>query len=293
MRVMGKMLLGLTGIGLVVGALHVAGVVRPSVVSAQDRGVRELERNRVVIDGFGGAIGVTVRDVTADEAQKAKLSPPQGAYVTSVENDSPAGKAGIMSGDIIVEFDGERVRSATQLSRLVRESPDGRAVRTAVVRDGNRRNLDLTPESNRAWFAMPDLSRLDRQLRDMSRNFELRYDGPGGRGYAFFGGRGRLGVQLMPLTDQLATAFGVKGGAMVTSVEMDSPAGRAGLRAGDIITSINSRTVDEVSDVLDEVGRASDGGSLAITVTRDRKELKLNATIPEREQPRVERRRSI
>jgi S1-C subfamily serine protease len=98
----------------------------------------------------------------------------------------------------------------------------------------------------------------------------------------------------MPLTDQLATTFGVKGGVMVTTVDADSPAGRAGLRAGDIITSINSRTVNDVSDVLQEVGRADDGGSVPIVVTRDRKEMKLTATMPQRERPAVRTpRRSI
>jgi serine protease Do len=286
---MGKMLLAAAVGGMVLAALGAAGVIRPTVVWAQDQGLRRLEPQRVQIDGFGGSIGASVREVSADEAQKAKLSPPQGAYVTAVESGSPAEKAGIMSGDIIVEFDGERVRSALQLSRLVRESPDGRAVRTAVVRDGSRRNLDVTPQSNRAWFTMPDLSRLDRQVRDMARNFEFRYDGPGGRGTWIGGSRGRLGVQLMPLTDQLATTFGVKDGVMVTTVEADSPGGRAGLRAGDIITAINSRTVTDVSDVLDEVRRADDGGSLTLVVTRDRKEMKLTATMPQRERPGVRR----
>jgi serine protease Do len=285
----GKLLLAAAVGGLVLAALGAAGVIRPTVVWAQDQGLRKLEPQRVQIDGFGGSIGASVREVSADEAQKAKLSPPQGAYVTAVESGSPAEKAGIMSGDIIVEFDGERVRSALQLSRLVRESPDGRAVRAAVVRDGSRRNVDVTPQSNRAWFTMPDLSRLDRQVRDMARNFEFRYDGPGGRGTWIGGARGRLGVGLMPLTDQLATTFGVKDGVMVTTVEADSPAGRAGLRAGDIITAINSRTVSDASDVLDEVRRADDGGSLTIVVTRDRKEMKLTATMPQRERPAVRR----
>jgi serine protease Do len=283
----GKVSMVVTGVGLIAGALAVVSVVTP--VRAQDQGLRKLEQPpRVqVIDGMGGSIGVNVRDVSRDEGQRAKLSPPQGAYVTGVQNGSPAEKAGIMTGDIIAEFDGERVRSARQLARLVRESADDRTVRVAIVRDGNRRDVELTPTSNRAWFTMPDLSRIERELEDAARNFTFRYDGPGGRGFG--GARGRLGVQLMPMTDQLATTFGVKGGVMVTTVDADSPAGRAGLRAGDIITSINSRAVDAVSDVLDEVRRADDGGMLTIVATRDRKELKLTATMPQRERPATRR----
>jgi serine protease Do len=285
----GKLLLAGTGAGLVVAALAVTSVITP--VRAQDQGLRRLEPQRVQLEGFGGSLGVTVRDVAPEEGQRAKLSPPQGAYVTGVQNGSPAGKAGMMTGDIIVEFDGERVRSARQLSRLVRESPDDRAVKATIVRDGNRRTLDLTPQNDRAWFTMPDLSGLDRQMRDLSQNFQFRYDGPGGRGFGGWvgGTRGRLGVQLMRLTDQLAITFGVKGGVMVTTVDADSPAGRAGLKAGDIITAINSRTVTDASDVLDEVRRADDGGSLALVVTREKKELKLTATMPQREPPTVRR----
>ena len=281
---------GLIGRGLLVLAL-----VGSSVVQAQDQGLRRLEPQRVQIDGIGGSIGASVRDVTPEEAQRAKLTPAQGAYVTQVDTGSPAEKAGIAAGDVIVEFDGERVRSARQLSRLVRESADGRTVKAALVRDGGRRTLDLTPSNDGALVTLPDLSKMDAKLREMARDFEFRYDGPGGRGFGGFytGARGRLGVQLIPITDQLATTFGVKGGVMVTSVEADSPAGRAGLKAGDIITSVNSRMVNDVSDVLDEVRRAEDGGSLGLTGTREKKELKLTATMPARERPVVRTGRSI
>ena len=292
----GKALLVAAGAGLVVAAVAVTGVLTP--VRAQDQGLRKLEQpERIqVIDGFGGSIGVNVRDVSPEEGQRAKLSPPQGAYVTGVQTGSPAEKAGIMSGDIIVEFDGERVRSARQLSRLVRESPDGLAIRTAIVRDGNRRTVDVTLSSDQAWFTLPELNGLDQKIRDMAKNFEFRYDGPGGRGFGQWigpGGRARLGASLSGVGDQLATYFGVKGGALVTSVEMDSPAGRAGLKAGDVITSINGRSISDPSDVLQEVRRAADGGALEMTVTRDRKEMKLSAKMPERERPVVRTGRSI
>ncbi len=291
----GKALLVAAGAGLVVAAVAVTGGLTP--VRAQDRGLRRIEQPRVVqFDGFGGSLGVNVRDVTAEEGQRAKLSPPLGAYVTSVESGSPAEKAGIMTADIIVEFDGERVRSARQLSRLVLESPDGRAIRTAIVRDGNRRTVDVTLSSDQTWFTMPDLNGLDQKIRDMTRNFEFRYDGPNGRGFGQWtgpGGRGRLGASLTGVGDQLASYFGVKSGALVTSVEMDSPAGRAGLKAGDVITSVNGRSISDPSDVLTEVRRAADGGALEMTVTRDRKEMKLSAKLPERERPVVRTGRSI
>ena len=288
----GMVMLALAGAGLM------AVAVGPAAVSAQGRRSAPVERpepRRVQLDGFGGSIGVNVRDVSPEDGQRARLSTAEGAYVTQVENGSPAQKAGIQSGDIIVEFDGERVRSARQLSRLVRESPDGRTVKSTIVRDGSRRTVDVTPASDRAGLEMPDLNRLDRQIRDLAQRFEFRYDGPGGRGFGgwYPGSRGRLGVALTNVSDQLATYFGVKSGVLVTSVDADSPAARAGLKAGDVITAVNSRAVSDPSDVLDEVRRADDGGTLAVTVTRDRKELKLTAQMPERERPVVRTGRSI
>jgi serine protease Do len=269
------------------GGLVMVLVAIPAL-HAQDRTIREPQLQRVQVDGLGGSIGVTVRDVTTEEGQRAKLSPPEGAIVTRVESDGPAAKAGVMSGDIIVEFDGERVRSARQLSRLVRESPDGRSIRTAIVRDGSRRTVEVTPQSGRPWVPLPDFSQLERQMRELSRNFEFNYDGPSGRGWGgWVGGRSRLGVSLTPVSDQLAAYFGVQRGVLVSSVDADSPAAQAGLKAGDVITSINGRGVENVSDVLDEVRRADSGGSIAITATRDRKEVKLTAKMPAASTPRT------
>ena len=285
---MGKALLAAAGAGLVI-----ASVALP-VVAAQD-GTRPPERRRVQIDGLGGTIGATVRDVSAEEAKSAKLSPPEGAYVTSVEPEGAAAKAGLASGDIIVEFDGERVRSARQLSRLVRESPDGRPMRSVYVRDGKRVTAEVTPQSNSPLVVLPDFSQLERQMRDLSQRFEFDYSGPGGRGWGGWigGARGRFGATLTPVTDQLAAYFGVERGALVSSVDMDSPASRAGLKAGDVITSMNGRTVADVSDVLEEIRRADSGASIAMTVMRDKKEMKLTAQIPERPRPAPRPGRSI
>jgi serine protease Do len=275
-----------------------------AVIAAQGRGSgdaqaqRDAERGtQIHVDGFGASIGATVRDVSPEEAQRAKLSPAQGAYVTRVEPAGAAEKAGIAIGDIIVEFDGEPVRSARQLSRLVRESADDRAVKSVVVRDGSRRTVDLAPGRDRVVATLPDFHQLDQQFRDLARQFEFSYNGRNGNAWGGFalGARGRLGVSLTPVSDQLAAYFGVQRGVLVSSVEADSPAGHAGLKAGDVITAVNDHQVSQVSDVLDEIRRANAGASIALIVTRERKELKLTAKIPETpaRPERIERGRSI
>ena len=91
--------------------------------------------------GPGSSIGVSVRDLSADEIAKAKLKEAGGALVSAVTGGSPAAKAGLKSEDIVVEFDGERVRGARHLTRLVQETPTGRTVKATVVRGGPKASM--------------------------------------------------------------------------------------------------------------------------------------------------------
>jgi serine protease Do len=242
------------------------------------------------LDGRGASIGVRIRDLEADEASKAKLTNGGGALIEDVDDDSPAGKAGLKAGDVVVEFDGERVRGARHLSRLVQETPEGRSVKATIVRDGARQTVDVQPTTEGRYsrrdmiIDMPDIERqVERGLRALPRNFSFDFDWDAAPGSSF--GRSRLGARLQPLTDQLAEYFGAKGGVLVSSVEDESPAAKAGLRAGDVITSVNGRTVDDARDVSEEIRGAEEGKEIEIGVLRDRKPLTLKAPPAERRRP--------
>ena len=97
----------------------------------------------LITQGPGSHIGVTVRDLEPTEPNASA----GGAVITNVTPSSPAATAGFQVSDVVVEFDGERVRSARQFARLVQETPPGRQVRTTVVRDGKRQDLAITPAS--------------------------------------------------------------------------------------------------------------------------------------------------
>src|SRR3970282_1855743 len=97
--------------------------------------------------GAGSEIGVSVRELTNDEVSGATLDSPGGVYVQRVREGSPAARAGLRAGDIIVSVDGERVRGVRQFSRFVLESPAGRSVRAEIVRDGSRQVMSVTPEA--------------------------------------------------------------------------------------------------------------------------------------------------
>ena len=98
--------------------------------------------------------------------------------------------------------------------------------------------------------------------------FDFRFDGMPGMGAS----RGRLGVQVETLCDQLAEYFGVKGGGvLVSTVTADSPAQKAGLKAGDVITAVNGTAVRDAGELVEELREAGDGGEVRLDIVRDKK----------------------
>lgn len=259
-------------------------------------------------DGRGGQLGVTIDDLSGDEL-KAAAGAPSGVRIEDVDRGGPAARAGLREGDIVVEVDGDQVRSARQFSRLIQETPDGRAVKLGIVRDGKRQSIEVTPESRPFAFGMdenrlrrdidrglraieprmrelePRLRELEPRLRELEprlralepRLREFRLDGP----FDVPGAaspRARLGIRLGNLTPQLADYFGARdGGVLVSSVNSDSAAAKAGLKAGDVITSIDGNRVRDTDDLYDELQDKS--GEITIGIVRDKSETTLKATL--------------
>jgi serine protease Do len=276
---------------VVVGVVLVLALAAGAValipdVRAQERFPGDLDV--MLLEGPGASIGVTIRDLNANEAEKAKLPQPGGVLVTSVTSGGPGSRAGLRTGDIVTEFDGDRVRSARQFSRLVRETPPGRVVKSSILRDGSSRTIDVAPE---AGTGRDDLLRLGdemaRRLEALPRNFSLEIDPRSGLFRR--SGRGRLGLELLPLGDQLASHFGVRQGVLVSSVDAESSAASAGLKAGDVITAIDGRPVETVADVSERVRQSPTGSVLELTIMRDKKESTLEVRVPEPSRPQPNR----
>ena len=279
---------------IVVLGLVLAGAVTMAVASVVAETSQDQRRTRPrvwMLDGRGAQIGVSVEDAA------------DGVRIGDVDQEGPASKAGLRSGDVVVEVDGERVRSARQFSRLIQESPQGKSVRLGVLREGKRQTFDVTPESGAAGFDFdterigemversmrevePRLRELEPKLRELEpRLREFRFDGPFDFDWDAIprvtGPRGRLGVQLNELTPELAEYFGAKeGGVLVARVTPDSPAAKAGLKAGDVITSINGDRVRDTEDLVDEL-RERDG-EITLGIVRDKQETNVKATIEDR-----------
>jgi C-terminal processing protease CtpA/Prc len=152
-----------------------------------------------------------------------------------------------------------------------------------VVRGGSRRTVEITPEANRNVFGRVEIDR-GRVMQAFPRDFTFDFDfQPFGEGP--FGSTRRLGVRVTPLSDQLASYFGVKEGVLVSEVEQSSPAASAGVKAGDVVTAVNGRSVASPSDLIREVREAQPGAAVDLRVTRDRKETTLKVTLPDRRRP--------
>ena len=270
------------------GSAALAAILAAAVTVAIMMAVRPVAaqgQSRVIVQGTGTAsIGVTIRDVTGDDASKARMAQPAGVYVDSVLEGSPAAKAGVQAGDIVIDFDGERVRSASHFTRLVQESVPNRQVPAVVVRGTSKQTLNVVPEASSAANLL--LGDARRQLQDQlrtPRNFNFNLD-PNllKRAQPLTGGT--LGVNVTPLSDQLATNFGVKRGVLVAEVTSNSPAAAAGVRAGDVITAVNGQEVTSAAEITRAL-RDNRGEMVEIAVTRDRKSLSLKAAVPTRTTP--------
>ena len=251
-----------------------------------------------VLAGRGSELGVSVREVDRDGAKSTAV--PRGVLIDDVVAGGPAEKAGIRKGDVIIEFDGERVRSVRQFTRLVDETPAGRRVPALLVRGSDR--VDVGVEL-REGGAVRLLGNLDsaRVLRDLGQEF--------GDGFAFapppppaaprppalppvppvpgfedFPWRAQtgLGIRMSALTSQLADYFGASRGVLVTSVEDNSAAHAAGFKAGDVLTAFNGAEVSDPADLRSRIQRLQDGDEFTADVLRQKKALTLKGKIERR-----------
>jgi serine protease Do len=289
------------GTALVLGS---AAFIMPAdtAIQAQTRRAIATPAPRIVevlSQGVGSRIGVSIDDVSADDVKSKKLASQAGALIQDVDDGTPASKAGLKAGDVVIEFDGERVRSARQLTRLIQETPAGRQVAVVVSRDGQRMNFTVEPESRDSFTTLAPTMRIDAmprppraprppQVWSMPREAlrvppTPRIDMEIPRLEAFrdsfvysFGG-GRLGVATQSLSGQLAKHFGVERGVLVSEVTEDSAASKAGIRAGDIITKVNDASIDDTGDLVRELARRD--GEVTIEIVRGGKTQTVKATI--------------
>jgi len=223
-----------------------------------------------------GYLGVGVIDLTDERVKALNLKSDSGVEVKRVERESPASKAGLMENDVIVELNGKTIEDVDQFIRGVSEGSAGSKLNLGVWRAGKKMNLTATLESRTGDIFLFNgaPSAPNAPMPPMPPGFPNDSD--------FFAGFPStapvVGFEGEPLTSQLAAYFGVKDGVLVRFVGPHTPAEKAGLKAGDIVTKVNGTMVTTPREISGLV-RAGHSKPISFTVVRDKKEMTLSVQI--------------
>jgi serine protease Do len=222
-------------------------------------------------EGSGGSyLGINIAEVDAERAKALKLPSEEGVEVTRVEPDSPADKAGLKVGDVVLEYNGERVEGMEQFGRMVRETPAGRKATMKISRGGTVQTLTALIGSRKnvpgGFMVVPHFEMPEMHMPDIAEGF------PGWRS-------GMLGIETESLNGQLADFFGVKQGVLIRSVLSGSPAEKAGIKAGDVLTGVDDQDVITPGQVSGAVQAARKKHTVSLKLVRNKHEMSVTATL--------------
>jgi len=228
-------------------------------------------------------LGVDVRDITSERLGALKLKEERGVEITMVDQDAPAGKAGLKEHDVILEFNGTKVESEEQFRRMIRETPPGRNVTLGISRDGVPMNIqaqigDRGKIANNIFKMEGNGWKMITPQPPAPPEFNIPFD------IQVPTFTPALGVQVDNVGQQLGDYFGVRNGEglLVRSVEKGSPAEKGGMKAGDVITRADNEKITDRADLRRAVRAHHDGGKIAFTVIRDKHEQNLVIELPAR-----------
>jgi serine protease Do len=285
---------------------------RAHVPGTQEMPEPEVRDFNVMFGEEGGSwLGVETREVTSDNAKELKLPGERGVVLGRIATDSPASKSGLRENDVVTEINGQQVEGAMQFRRMIREIPAGRSVQLTVWRDGRtqkinvtlgkaeelRRNMTRVAPGMPGTFAFhvpdfPDFPDLP-EVAEIPEMPSMEFDGN-----MLYPGHLRLGIDAEDLTGQLGSFFGAPDGEgiLVRSVNSGSPAEKAGVKAGDVITSLNGERIRSVGDLRQKLAaqhgeKDKDAESkdkdnkdktrtVKLGVLRNKSEISLNVELP-------------
>lgn len=269
------------------------GVLAPDEESENVQDIERMEgpddEKVEVYIGGGSWLGVETSEVTAERVKQLKLPAERGVLVGKIVPDSPASKAGLKENDVITELNGQKVEGAMQFRRMIREIPTGRTAQLAVVRDGHTQYISVTlgrqelprmhgmmrvPTPGTFAFRMPEAP----ELPEIAELGELNAFDIAGMGQP------RLGIDAEDLQGDLGAYFGAPDGegVLVRSVVSDSPAAKAGIKAGDVIISVNGKRIRRVHDLRDELKATSEAKPIKVGLLRNKSDLSFDVQLPAR-----------
>ncbi len=230
-------------------------------------------------------LGVQTQEITKENLAKFKLGSVQGVGIEKVVENSPAATAGLQNGDVIVRFEGEEVTSIRKLNRLISEVAPDHTAKITVLRDGSERDINVTlgrrelPQFQTGDFRMGDLQMMLSlpTMPAIPRTSPtvplplMRGDGDSNV-FVWRGDANRqIGVGVMPLNKQLGDYLGIAEGKglLIDNVRENSPAAKAGLKAGDVIVEADGKEVKGIIDLIRVLNEKKEG-DVSLTIIRDK-----------------------
>lgn len=268
-----------------------------ALLDAEDENSQDPQERHFSFFLDGGAyLGVSTEDVSKENMARYGMRDVRGVGVTEVMKDSPAEKAGVRKDDVILRFDGESVTSVRKLTRLVSESSADQTIRLTISRGGAEQEVTATL-SKRDFNGLLRGKINDEIWKGVEKDWpkiEMGNLGTVGDGnWVLALGNRRIGVSTQTLSKQLAEYFGVKdGGILITSVTENSPAAKAGLKAGDVITAIDGEKVTSSGDITRALNK-KETGDVSLTVIRDKNMRTVTLTPEKSEHPSIFRTGSL
>jgi serine protease Do len=270
--------------------LTIAGVLLTGLLMAGNAGAQELlgvaPQVTVFTGGSKSFLGVAVAEINPERAKALKLKEERGVEITRVEEDSPAAKAGLKVGDVVLEYNGQRLEGTEQFVRMVRETPEGRQARFLVSRDGAMQSLTATIGARKGSFNFgqpfdaeqlrADGERLRADMEKMRVKIQPMPDIPRPN---MSWQSGMLGIEAESVSSQLAEFFGVKDGVLVRSVSKDSAAEKGGLKAGDVILKIDETKVTTPREITRAIRDLRSKATFPVSLVRNHKEMTLSVTV--------------
>ncbi|HET8922894.1 MAG TPA: PDZ domain-containing protein [Candidatus Acidoferrum sp.] len=245
----------------------------------------EMDDLNIAIDDSSSWLGVETHEVTAERAKDLRLTAEHGVLLGKIIPDSPAARAGLKENDVVTEINGQRVEGTSQFRRMIHEIPSGRTAQLSVWRDGRAQTITVTlgkaEDRHRAWkmatpgtfaFRMPEMPEIP-EIPAM--------DWSGGM---LLGGQPRLGIDAEDLSGQLGAFFGAPDGEgiLVREVNPGSAAEKAGVKAGDVITSFNGERVHSLGDLREKLSAKHDEKDkpVKLGLLRNKSEISVTVELP-------------
>ena len=230
-------------------------------------------------------LGVESQEVTSGKAKELKLPAERGVLLGRIVPDSPAAKAGLKDNDVITEINGQRVEGEAQFRRMIHEIPAGRAAQFTVWRDGKAQSINVTlgksEERGNMWFKTAPRA-FSFQLPKVEIPELEPMPGMDWNDGVLAGAHPRLGIDAEDLSGQFGTYFGAPDGegVLVREVNSGSPAEKAGVKSGDVITALNGERIRSLGDLREKLAAKREDKTVKLDVLRNKSELTITVELP-------------